>query len=70
MSTPTFYVADPFPVYRLGLKNLLGAQFRNWGFAEFASYPALLAVLQNGVDRVLRQTLFRLPNFGDVLRRW
>ena len=48
MSTPTFYVADPFPVYRLGLKNLLGAQFRNWDFAEFASYPALLAVLQNG----------------------
>jgi len=48
MSTPTFYVADPFPVYRLGLKNLLGAQFCNWSFADFASYPALLTVLQNG----------------------
>ena len=48
MSTPTFYVADPFPVYRLGLKSLLGARFSNWGFAEFASYPELLAALQNG----------------------
>src|SRR4029434_9798304 len=29
-----------------------------------------LWVLQHGVDGVLRQALFRLPDFGDVLRRW
>src|SRR4029450_4715090 len=29
-----------------------------------------LLVLQDGVDGVLRQTLFGLPNSGDVLRPW